>query len=190
MTQKHLLLVLAVVLSSCEFKCSIGKDANTPSSKDSTNATTKPTSTDQSTKEKPSTRVLNDIDIQGVNVTVNQAYLSFDDGSLVPSDNKIALDQTVILNINADGWKDLGGKSFLGVTQVVTASDGEHVLDSQDLFAKYDETGINADDAKVLRLKASIAHTKPGIEYFLVTFHVWDKKGDGEIKVSYKFYIK
>ena len=186
MKNRYALFALAVLLSSCEFKCSIGKDGNTISGKDTTNSKSR----DKSTSEKTAPKVLNDISIDGKNITINQAYLARESGELVPAGNTVPLGEKVILTINSEGWKSIGGKSFLGINQVITTSTGEIVLDSGDMFAKYDETGIDAEYTNLLKLKAYITETMPGIEYFNVTFRVWDKKGDGEVKGSYRFYIK
>lgn len=185
MKSKHALIALAVFLSSCEFKCSIGKD-NGVTSKD----TTPRSETSTSAKEKSVPKVTNGIKITGDNVTVHQAYLAMESGSLVPSDNSVALNEKIILTILSEGWKNIDGKSFIGIQQKITTNTGEVVLDTDDMFAKYDATGINAEYTGLLKLTAVITENPAGVDHFITNFRVWDKKGDGEVKGSYKFYVK
>jgi hypothetical protein len=123
---------------------------------------------------------------------VKEAYLLFDDASKVPAGNKVDLNQRVTLRIVLNkGFKEIAGKVFPGGTEKIVLSNGETILDSDDLFTAYDSTGVSPDDAKYISLKAVITEIKDKKNYVLVSFRVWDKKtAANEITGSYKLYIK
>lgn len=175
-------IVTAIVLSSCEFKCQVGNPGKKePGTNDSTN---------KQANNGNLRKTLNGIEFNAKGVQVHQAYLALESGDLISSDNTVSLGEKVVLTINSEGWKNESGKTFIGISQTITTHTGATVLETGDMFSKYDETGIAAEYANLLKLKAYITETKPEIEYFNVVFRVWDKKGDGEITGKYKFYIK
>jgi hypothetical protein len=65
------------------------------------------------------------------------------------------------------------------------------LLDEKDLFAQYEQTGIDANDAKTIGLSVTLNLPKdtPPNDFDIV-FRVWDKKGKGMIEGSYKLYSK
>lgn len=178
------LLAATIVLISCKFECQMGNTDKKDETKENA-STNKPA-------VKSEAKTLNDINLSYSDVQVNQAYLAKESGDLVPADNSVTLGEKIHLVINLDkGWNETGGKSFIGASQKITTSNGTEILNSGDLFAAYDQTGIDATHAKVITLKARITSEPPTpVEYYLVDFRVWDKKGAGEIKGSYKFQIK
>jgi len=135
------------------------------------------------------TKIRNKIELQEKELIVSQAYLQFEDGKLVPEDNKIELKQSVKLKLLMEGWKKESDKVYIGATETITTNDGQTVLKTEDLFADYPD-GVKAEDASVISLSAVITGIDKLYDYFLVSFHVWDKKGKGEIKGSYKLYLK
>lgn len=176
------LVFIVLIFASCEFKSKTGKDTS------KTDQNTNPVVPQSNNNTEAKT--LNDIDIKSTGIKINQAYLALESGELVPSNNTVPLGEKIVLTINSNGWKDVDGKSYLGITQIIKTNNGDVVLVTGDMFAKYEETGINAEYTNLLKLKATITETKPEIEYFTVNFRVWDKKGNGEITGSYKFYVK
>ena len=134
--------------------------------------------------------MLNDIDITAKgSVKVYRTFLSYKDGSLVPSSNTTELQKPVYLNINVEeGWEEEDGKVSIGASEKITTDDGTLLLDEKDLFKN--TSSLDADDAKFIRLQALINSMSGPIKYFNVDFRVWDKNGDGVIKGSYKFYIE
>ncbi|RYF86190.1 MAG: hypothetical protein EON98_04440 [Chitinophagaceae bacterium] len=62
------------------------------------------------------------------------------------------------------------------------------VLNATNLF-KNNPT-VSEADASRINLKATITKTRTDIDYFVVSYRVWDKQGDGEVKGSYKLRIK
>ena len=124
--------------------------------------------------------------------SVAKAYLIYNDETLVPAANKIALNEQVNVRIVLEkGFKEEDGKVFPGGTETIVLSTGEKILESDDLFAAYDITGVNPADAKYLTFKAVITEMRDKTKFITVSFRVWDKKSKAnEITGSYKLYIK
>jgi hypothetical protein len=140
-------------------------------------------------KDENKTQVLNDISIETKgSVEVYRAFLSFESGDLVPSSNATSLGKPVYLNLNiTKGWKEDEGTVSLGASERISSDNGTVFLDEPDLFQNYNS--ISAEDAKFIRLKAVVNSKTGPIKYFVVDYKVWDKKGDGVITGSYKFYV-
>ena len=165
-----------ILLSSCEFRCSVGgKDKTPPTAKD----------------EKSGVRVSNEISIQPNGVKVEKAYLIFEDGTRVPDDNVVDFSKAVKLVMLIDsGWKETNGKVMLGASEKIEV-EKEVLLDEKDLFQSYTD-GISAEDAKTIALTASVKLIKEvrPLTTFHVSFRVWDKNGSGFIQGHYKLYSK
>jgi hypothetical protein len=122
---------------------------------------------------------------------VSEASLFFDDGGSVPQNNKIEVNQRVNMRLVIEsGWSEIDGKVFPGGSEVIKLNTGAVVLQSEDLFKAYDETGVSPEDAKYITLKAIITSMNDKKKYVIVTFRVWDKKSTAEITGSYKLFIK
>jgi hypothetical protein len=161
------LFVVILLISGCEIKVK--------KSDDGSSATGTP-------------KIRNNIELHQIELNVSQAYLQFEDGVLVPNDNKVELKQKVVMKLIIDGWKKEGDKIFAGASEIITTSDGQVMINKDDLFAEYTD-GISADHSG-LTLSAVINGIDKLYDYFLVSFRVWDKKGTGEITGSYKLYLK
>ncbi len=135
--------------------------------------------------------IKNGIKFKATGLTVSEAYLFFDDESLVPENNKVTLNQNVnLLLIIEEGWNMPGGRVYPGSKQVLKLNTGVEILNSEELFAAFDETGVSPEDARYITLNAVITELKDKKNYVIVNFRVWDKKGSGEITGSYKLYVK
>lgn len=122
---------------------------------------------------------------------VAEAYLMFDDENPVPPGNKVSLNQNVNLLLIVDsGWNEIGGRVYPGSKQVVKLSNGEEILDTEDIFLAFDETGVASNDARYITLNTVVPEIKDKRKPVVVNFRVWDKKGTGEIKGSYKLFVK
>ena len=178
-------LFLTVILSACN---------NTVATSDyglSSKKETKDEKSDKEVKEdKAQTQVLNDISIETEgSVEVYRAYLAYESGDLVPSSNVTSLGKPIYLNLNiTKGWKEEMGEVSIGASEKISTDNGTVLLNETDLFKNY--TSMSADDAKFVRLKAVINSKSGPIKYFVVDYKVWDKKGDGVISGSYKFYVE
>jgi len=176
-------LALCLVLSSCEFKCSVGNDSDQPDK--SKTGTTKVVTKD-------GTILTNDISLETKNIKVKKATLLYSDGSPVPDDNTIALDTKIKVNLfMEDGWKEKNNKVFIGASESISDDKGTTIVDADDLFKDYNESGIDPSDAKLIKLTAIVQNEGTGgSNFYEVKFRVWDKNGDGEITGHYRFHIK
>jgi len=175
---KYFLLLIGVSLlySGCANNDKKNKETKTDSSKPKTTSNSK-------------IKILNDIELESNGVNVLQAFLLYDDGTLVPKTNETGVGKPVKIRLVIDnGWKEQDGKVSIGASEKIETSDGEIVLDEKDLFTAMPT--INAEDAKFITLTANISRLDKLYDYFLVSFRVWDKNGTGQITGNYKLYIK
>ncbi len=140
-------------------------------------------------KNNRNAKIRNDIQLNAKDVKVSQAFLLYEDGTLVPATNETNVNEPVKLRLVIDeGWKQNAGKVSLGASERIETNDGLLVLDEKDLFK--DIASIDTSDAHFVTLTANISRVDKLYDYFLVSFRVWDKNGTGEINGSYKLYIK
>jgi hypothetical protein len=173
------LLVTSLFLCSCKFSCKMGAADKTGS-----NTVSGPSVVNGAL-------ISNGIDITGNGVKIKSATLKLDGGVKVPDDNVINLNQKIYLVMELeDNWTIADGKSFIGASEKITTSKGYEILNAADLFKDNTLTGFDPNDTKYIQLDAVITKSDPSVSYYKVDFRVWDKKGDAEIKGSYKFYIQ
>jgi hypothetical protein len=172
-----LLFCLLFFLQSCKFSCSVG---NTDDAK-------------KLPANKEGVRIGNQVELQAGGIKVDKAYLVFDDGETVPDDNVVDFSRPVKLVLIIDkGWKGENDKVSLGASEKIEVESGEVLLDEKDLFENKYPDGMSASDAKRIALTASIKLNKAikPLTTFIVSFRVWDKKGDGFVQGRYKLYSK
>lgn len=179
---------MCILLSACNNTIPAA-DPSFPKKEDKTE-TVKTTKEASDEEPENKTQILNDISLQTEgSVEVYRAFLSYDDGSLVPSTNVTSLGKPIFLNLNVTkGWKENDGKVSLGASEKISTDNGAVLLNEEDLFKDY--ASLNADDAKFIRMKAVVNSMTGPINYFVVDYKVWDKNGNGVISGSYKFYIQ
>ena len=124
------------------------------------------------------------LDIWG-DVTVNKAYLVYDEDKPVPAGNQAKLNQKIylVLELNKSWVENTEHLVNIGGQEVITASTGAEVLRSADLFEKLET--IKAEDAKYIKFHAVITNMTKPFPFFTVKFRVWDKNGLSEITGSY-----
>jgi hypothetical protein len=191
----HLLLLLS--LSACN---NDGKRLETRTS-GSTDETTAKTDEEHTRTQKSRSNseeeavtnsdadLLNSISLfESGGLKVAQAFLTFEDGKLVPKSNETSLRTPVYLNLMIEkGWEIRDGQSSIDATEIITTHDGEIVLNAPNLFKT--KPVLDAKDATRILLKANITKTRPDIKYFIVNYRVWDKWSEAEVKGSYKLYV-
>jgi hypothetical protein len=131
----------------------------------------------------------NDISLHSNGVHVQQAFLMFEDGKLVPPDNKVEVGQQVNMRLIIDGWKATNGKVMLEASEKIVTDEGKVILNEPNMFAQFTE-GVNAADAGVVTLSAMITRVDKLFKYFEVSFKVWDKSSNDNITGSYRLYLK
>ena len=134
-------------------------------------------------------KIRNGIQLKENGLKVEQAFLVFEDGKLVPSDNKVDIGQWIGLRLILNGWQQKQGKVFVDAEEQITTNDGKQLLDQKDLFKEYAD-GLSSEDAKTITVSARITAIDKLYDYFTVTFRVWDKQSQKEISGSYKLYLK
>lgn len=170
----YFFLFFTVILlpGSCDFKAEV-----------------KPGSSEKNETKVSTSKIRNDIELKTKGIKVSQAFLLYDDGSLVPETNVAKVNQRITLRlILEEGWKEENGKVEIGASEKITTNTGEILVDEPDLFANTGQ--VNAEDARAITLYAVITRLDKLYDYFLVSFRVWDKKGDAEVTGSYKLYIQ
>lgn len=169
------LLLVATLLQSCEFSCSVGN---------------KPDKVEGKAVVQNGARLYNDITATATTLKLSRAYLQFKNGDPVPEGNLTDFTQPVVLHLEIDGgWKVDNGKVAIGAGEKLVAEDGTVLLNEADLFEGDKGNNISESDARFIQLTARFntkENTRPKV--FTVYFRVWDKNGDGVIEGSYKLY--
>lgn len=175
------IILLALLLSSCNFSCSVGENKSGVKTKSVS-------SSDPSSLN--GAMIKNDIELEAAGVKVKEVYLLDADKNLL-TDNVTGIGEKIYAVIKLDtGWVKENGKSFIGASERISTSAGRVIIDAEDIFKDYEATGISAVDAEVISLSAVITQADTGLENFVVQFRVWDKKGKGEVKGKYKFRLR
>lgn len=123
------------------------------------------------------------INIESSKVTYNEVYLFSQENDKVITDNKIKLDENIYIIIEGlKGFSEANGMVFPGLTLKVTDSSKNAILESDDLFLKYSESGIAATDlAERVSAHFSLQGTQSNNQLHCEVT-VWDKKSDAKIK--------
>lgn len=137
----------------------------------------------------PRPSFLNDIRLRTKGgLLLSSAYLTTQDGQLLPPTNNLLPTDTVYLHLQvAEGWTSRGGRISLGAEQIITTSAGQPVLRLSDLFARTPEMP-EAEGARLL-LSAAFKQAGPATAQYVVTFRVWDRYGPAEVAGSYRLTI-
>jgi hypothetical protein len=179
--KRHPLLIVFI----CFFLTTCGDSVN--SERSETNEGNE-IATEASTKSS-GIKVKNNIQLQPSGLQVSQAFLLYEDGALVPASNVTNVGRPVKLRLIIDGgWKNKDGNVYIGASEKIETSDGKVVLDEKDLFSHMPY--ISPEDAQYITLTATISGLDKLYDYFLVSFRVWDKIGQGEVTGSYKLYVQ
>lgn len=137
------------------------------------------------------TKIKNNIQLKSNGFKIAEAYLTFDDGTPVPADNKVEVDQKINMVLIIDqGWKVTDSLVYPGASEKISLNTGYTILKEDDFFTAYDATGVSPADARYITLKAVITRLDDKKKYIIVNFKVWDKKGTSTVTGSYKFFIK
>jgi hypothetical protein len=170
-----LLLGFALLCNACNDSAKTDKTAAKPD--------------DKKTESTASENIRNDIKLTTSGIEVKQAFLLFEDGRLVPSDNKVEVGQKVNLRLIIEGWDATDGKVMLGASERISTDEGSVVLNEEDLFAAYPD-GIDVKAAEFVTLSAVITSITRLFKYFEVSFRVWDKRTNENVVGSYRLYLK
>lgn len=135
------------------------------------------------------TLISNGIALETKDVKVSRAFLLYDNSTLVPPGNKTTEGRVVRLRLVVeDGWAEEDGRVSLGASETIRTDKGQVVLDEKDLFVSVPL--LDALAARAITLTATISRLGRRPNHFVVSFRVWDKRGSGEIRGSYKLYVE
>lgn len=173
------MLCVSLILSSCSFHCQIGNDT----------AEEKP---DPKVKDKM--QLYNGIELNTRNMRIDKAYLVTNDeqADRIDDDNVVDLERGVkLILLIREGWKEIDGRVWLDASMLVTNSSGETVLEKENMFAKFGEEGLSAEDAKTIGLSVYFkGMDKAKRDTYLVKFKVSDKKGEASLEGSYQLITR
>src|SRR5215207_676211 len=119
-------ILISILISLAVASCNNSGQSNTADEK---------ADTKKSSSSTASQNVRNDVEFKASGLRVSQAFLMFEDGKLVPQDNKVEIGQKVKLHLIIENWKPVKGKVMLGASEKITGDEGQVILDSEDLFA-------------------------------------------------------
>ena len=162
-----LLLLLAGVFYSCEVK------VNAPGA----------------SKKSPTGKIRNGIQVKENGVEVEQAFLTYEDGTLVDESNTTSVNKKLKINFVVKGWKADNDKVALEANEKITTSDGDVVMDEKDLFSRGGMETISSADAEYPKLSVVISQVSKLHDFYLVSFKIWNKGTDQSIEGSYKFHL-
>ncbi|HUC82414.1 MAG TPA: hypothetical protein VMR70_16025 [Flavisolibacter sp.] len=172
--------VLSLLLSFFFFACE---------TKVNTATDDKQASTDTTIATKSSANILHTISLQqSGGLKVRQAFLTFEDGSLLPKSQQVRRGQTVLLHlVIEEGWTIRNGKASVDASERITTDQDQLVLNEPSLFQH--QPTMAAKDANRIVLKATITNTGEKVNYFVVHYRVWDRWSNAEVKGSYRLTL-
>lgn len=145
--------------------------------------------TKKQTNEKSIPKIRNGIEIHSKGIKVEQAFLLFEDGNLVPEGNKVKVKQGVKLRIVCTGWKTKGGKVFLSGSEIVQTSEKNVLLNDSTLFKEY-ENGITPGDAEYITMDVVITEVTRLYDYYKIIFRINDLNDkQNVVEGFYKLYL-
>lgn len=124
-------------------------------------------------------------------ITYDEIYLFSQGNDKAITDGKIGFNDNIYIMIEGlKGFKAENGFVFPGLSILATDSTDNEIINSADLFSDYSETGL-ADSDFITRVST---HFKITGEKFNNPLHcelnLWDKKGDGRIRVATYLTVK
>lgn len=181
-----LFVLLSFMLTSCEFKCSVGNTTDQENPQ-------KGKPDDKNVVVKNGTTLFNGIQLDTkAGIKVQRAYLMNSKNERLGENNLVAPNETVKMVLMIDsGWTEEAGQCYLGAAQKVVTDAGTEILNEPDLFVSNGVESISVTDAKIITLSVILKiRTNAPPNGFNVNFRVWDKKGPAEITGSYKLNTK
>jgi len=130
----------------------------------------------------------NNIHFTAEGIKVEQAYLTYADGSLVPESNLAKINDKIVLHlIMTKGWKEENGMVSLDASQRLESNTHEILLDETSMFKTVGE--VSSEDAKIITLSIKLGGFNKLYDYFILTFRLWDIRGSSEVHGNYKINL-
>ena len=158
-----LLLLFITILFSCEVKVNLPKDSG---------------------------KIRNGIKLNAKGVKVEQAFLTYEDGSLVNETNTTTVNRKIKINFVVQGWQEQNGQVALEANEKVVTDDGDVIMDERELFSSGGLKTVSAVDAQFPRLSVVVNKVNKLYDYYLVSFKLWNRNADQSIEGEYKFHLQ
>lgn len=122
-------------------------------------------------------------------LSVDDVYLTVNNQKL--NSNKFPMDTQVYMYFGGvEGYEQVNGKVFPGMSIKVTDPSNQVILDAQDLFERYSTSGVSPADAASLSSNLDIGVPMEKGKKYTWAVKVWDKKGEGEIYAEIDFEVQ
>jgi len=123
-------------------------------------------------------------------VSYKEIYLFSADEKKVITDNKIKLnDQVYMLFEGLSGFKEEDGKVFPGLSIKASDDAGEQLVNYDDLFADYTESGIGVSDF-ASQVSSNLVFSSLEVKNPIhCTISIWDKKSDAKISAAFDLQL-
>jgi len=126
------------------------------------------------------------IKVETYGVSYDEAYLLSQGSNKVITDNKIRYNDNIYVIVEGlKGFREELGEVYPGISIKVLDAGNKVMVNSEDLFVKYDETGVSAAD---LTARVSTHFFSVQGDRFINPLHcetlIWDKKSDARIIVK------
>jgi hypothetical protein len=119
------------------------------------------------------------------NVSYNEIYLYSKERDKVIPDNRIKFNEnTYVIFEGLSGFKEENGMVFPGLSLKATDNEGNMIMDNNDLFSDYSQTGLARSD---FNTRVSSHFQLTGSEFknpMHCELTIWDKKSDARIKAT------
>ncbi len=133
--------------------------------------------------------LLSGLQVTNDGLTYEEAYLTVDDERTTAS--SFDLGTEVYMNFTGvDYFEEKDGMVFPGAMLVVVDKDGKEIMEQDDLFAQYSESGVTAEMAKAMFVSLIIGNPMESGESYSWYSKVWDKVGEGKIEGTLDFEVK
>jgi len=123
--------------------------------------------------------------IETTDVSYDEVYLFSEERNRIITDNKIKFDDnTYVIIEGLKGFSETDGMVFPGLSVKIADASKNTLLENDDLFTDYTESGI---DAAILTRRVSAHFSIPEIKVnnpLNCIMTVWDKKSNAKIKIT------
>lgn len=128
--------------------------------------------------------LLSGLQVNNDGLSYEEVYLSVDEE--VTNENVFDFGKEVYMNFTGIEYfeEDDNGMVYPGAMMVVADKSGKELMEEDDLFAQYDETGVETSLAKDLFVSLMIGTPLEEGEQYTWYVKIWDKLGGGEIEAT------
>jgi len=127
------------------------------------------------------TDLLSGLTVSNDGLSYDEVYLTLDDERTTGSE--YAYGDEIFMNFaGVTNFEEKDGKVFPGAMMVVADKDGKEIIEEDDLFAQYDETGVDPGMASDMYISLTMGDPMKSGQVYTWYAKVWDKVGGGMIE--------